>query len=183
MFRLAELLDERHSKSVEQVREELNTQFVQANVRSQQERAIAKTFGVVKNLTKDYPELDDDNQSDEAIQAQTEILRIIESTFPPEVLAQNPERVLRMAVEEYRRSYGTPVFAQPPGTSGSPSVRAAAAAEAAGNVAVPIEGSGVPRQRSNGQPETAADRWKRENREINERVAKTPSGRPLGFAL
>lgn len=183
MYRMAELLDERNSKSIEQVREEIHSELRQQQTRAEQERAVAKTFGVVRNLAKDYPEIADDNESEEAAAAQEEILKIITDTFSPEQLAQNPERVLRMAVEEYRRTYGTPVFAQAPGTSGSPSMKAAQAAEQAaqGQAAVPLDGTGVPRQRPNGQPETPLDRIRRENREFNKRIATTPSGRPLGF--
>lgn len=185
MYRMAELLDERQSKSLEAVRGELSSQFEQQQVRSQQERAVAKTFGVVKNLAQTYPELDESNQSEEAEAAQREILQIITDTFPPETLAANPERVLRMAVEEYRRQNGTPVFAHAPGTSGSPSVRAAQAAElsAAGTLATPLDGTGVPRQRPAGTSESPIERMRRENREFNKKIATTPSGRPLGFEV
>lgn len=186
MYRMAELLDERNSRQVEQVREELRGELSQREVRSQQERAIAKAISVTRSLARDYPELDESNQSDEAIQAQQGILQILQS-LPQgaEWLASDPEEALRYAAERYRRSYGTPVFAQPPGTSGSPSVRAAAAAEqvAAGQAATPLDGSGVPRQRASGQPESPIERIRRENREVNKKVATTPSGRPLGFEL
>jgi hypothetical protein len=182
MYRMAELLDERQNKSLEQVREEMSSQFQQQQIRSHQERAIAKTFGVVRNLAQSFPELDESNESDEAAEAQQEIFNILKDSFTPEQIATNPERCIRMAVVEYRNAYGTPVFAQPPGTSGSPSVRAAQASEmqAATTASTPLEGSGVPRQRGNG-PESPVERIKRENREFNKKIATTPSGRPLGF--
>jgi hypothetical protein len=182
MYRMAELLDERQNKSLEQVRNEMTSQFQQQQTRSQQERAIAKTFGVVKNLAQSFPELDETNESEEAAEAQQEIFNILKDSFTPEQIATNPERCIRMAVVEYRNAYGTPVFAQAPGTSGSPSVRAAQASEmqAATTASTPLEGSGVPRQRGNG-PESPVERIKRENREFNKKIATTPSGRPLGF--
>jgi hypothetical protein len=181
MYRMAELLDERNSKQVGEVREEIRAELQQQQVRSMQERAVAKAIGSVRTLAADYPELDENNQSEEAIEAQQAILGIIKA-LPQgaEWLANEPEEALRYAAERYRRTYGTPVFAQPPGTSGSPSVRAAAAAEAAaqGSVATPLDGSGTPRQRPNGQPETPQDRMRRENREATRKVT-TPSGRVL----
>lgn len=193
MYRMAELLDQRNSKQLEQFKGEVTGTIQQREARQQHEATVARAFTAAKNLVSDYPELDDDNQSDEAAEAQQAIVKIITDSPPVRLengqvvprmalwLAQEPAECLRYAAERYRREHGTPIFAQAPGTSGSPSVRAAQAAEAAGAVAATIEGSGVPRQRTNGQPETPAERIKRENREINRRVARTPSGRPLGF--
>jgi hypothetical protein len=184
MYYMAELLDKRQSKSLDQMRNDVQSQFEQATVRTQQERAVAKAIGATRELMTDYPELDPDNNSDEAAEAQQEILRIIQE-LPQGVewLAGDPAEALRYAAERYRRSYGTPMFATPPGTSGSPSVRAAAAAEAQAraSASAPLDGSGVPRQRPTGQPESPMERLRRENREVSTRVAKTPSGRPLGF--
>ena len=183
MYYMAELLDKRNTSSLEQMRSEVRSEFDRAATRTQQERAVAKAIGATHKLRSDYPELDPDNQSDEAAEAQQEILKILQG-LPQgaEWLAREPEEALRYAAERYRRQYGAPMFATPPGTSGSPSARAAAAAEAMGNAsASALDGSGVPRQRANGQPESPIERLRRENREIQTRVAKTPSGRPLGF--
>jgi hypothetical protein len=185
MYRMAELLDQRNSQQLEQVRDEVRSEFGRATVRSQQERAVAKAIGATNSLKADYPELDPQNQSEEAIEAQQAILEILKS-LPQgsEWLASDPSEALRYAAERYRRMHGTPIFAQPPGTSGSPSGRIAQAAEAQANGAgAVLDGSGVPRQKTNGVPEGAQDRLRRENREINARVARTPSGRPLGFDL
>jgi hypothetical protein len=183
MYRMAELFDKRQQEQVGQVREEILGQFQQTQVRSQQERAVAKAIGVTKALSADYPELDGNNQSDEAIEAQQGILEIIKA-LPQgaEWLATDPEEALRYAAERYRRTNGTPMFAQPPGTSGSPSVLAAHAAEKAASAAasVPLDGSGVPRQRPDGQRESYADKIRRENRELSQGT-KSPSGRSLGF--
>ena len=183
MYRMAELFDKRQQEQVGQVREEILGQFQQTQVRSQQERAVAKAIGVTKALSADYPELDGSNQSDEAIEAQQGILEIIKA-LPQgaEWLATDPEEALRYAAERYRRTNGTPMFAQPPGTSGSPSVLAAHAAEKAASAAasVPLDGSGVPRQRPDGQRESYADKIRRENRELSQGT-KSPSGRSLGF--
>lgn len=184
MYRMAELLDQRNSKQLEQLRGEVTGTLEEREARQKQQVAVARGLTAAKSLVTDYPELDNDNQSDEAIEAQQAILDII-TNLPqgPQWLATDPTECLRYAAERYRRTHGTPIFAQPPGTSGSPSVRAAQAAEAAGAVAATIEGSGVPRQRPNGQPETPAERIKRENREISGRTATTPKGRPLGFEI
>jgi hypothetical protein len=183
MYRMAELFDKRQQEQVGRVREEILGQFQQTQVRSQQERAVAKAIGVTKALSADYPELDGNNQSDEAIEAQQGILEIIKA-LPQgaEWLATDPEEALRYAAERYRRTNGTPMFAQPPGTSGSPSVLAAHAAEKAASAAasVPLDGSGVPRQRPDGQRESYADKIRRENRELSQGT-KSPSGRSLGF--
>jgi hypothetical protein len=185
MFRMAELFEKRLQEQTEGVREEVLGQFEQTQVRSQQERAVVHAIGQAKALAADYPELDENNHSDEAVTAQQGILEILKA-LPQgaEWLASDPGEALRYAAERYRRMNGTPIFAQPPGTSGSPSARAAQAAEAAAgaSAAVPLDGTGVPRQRPNGQPETMADRIRRENRELS-KMAKTPSGRPLGFAV
>ena len=194
MYRMAELFDKRQQEQVGQVREEILGQFQQTQVRSQQERAVAKAIGATKTLSADYPELDGNNQSDEAQEAQQGILEIIKAL--PQVpgpngemvsmgavwLAQDPDNALRWAADQYRRTNGTPMFAQPPGTSGSPSVLAAHASERAAGAAasVPLDGSGVPRQRPDGQRESFADKIRRENRELSQGT-KSPSGRSLGF--
>ncbi len=108
-----------------------------------------------------------------------QILSILQE-IPADYLRANPERALRMAVLEYRERNGTPIFAQQPGTSGSPSVRAAMAAEAAAPGLNPLDGSGTPRPRQGG-PETPADRIRRENREATVTLT-SETGRRLGFS-
>lgn len=197
MYRMAEVMDEKYSRALSDMKQEIHGELSQRDLTARQHQAVAQAIGVSRSLISDYPEFDENNQSEEAVQAQNGIVEILKAL--PQVpgpdgnmvsmasvwLASNPEQALRWAADTYRRSYGTPIFAQTPGTSGSPSAKAAQAAEAAaaGAVATPLDGSGVPRQRSNGQAETPLERIKRENREFGKKIAKTPSGRPLGFEV
>ena len=186
LYHMADLMDQRHRKDLESVRGEVTERFEAESVRQRQYQGVAKAFGVVKNLaSSSYPELDESNQSEEAIEARDRVMEILTSRFSPEQIASDPEWYIASAAQAVRNTYGTPIFAQAPGSSGSPSVRAAQAAEAQASAAAaaPLDGSGVPRQRANGQSESPADRIRRENRELNARVARTPSGRPLGFDL
>jgi hypothetical protein len=175
MYAMAQAFDRRVQGQLEALKAEAIEPIVQRNEKAQ---AVSKVFGAARQLaTAGYPELDDSNHSPEAEEAQAQILEVLK-TFPPEFLVQNPDRALRMAVLEYREANGTPVFAQRPGTSGSPSVRAAMAAETPG--VTPLDGVGTPRPRPGGV-ETAADRIRRENREVSGEL-RTPSGRMLGFS-
>lgn len=178
MYAMAQAFEKRMDSRLEQLRSEAIEPIVLRNAQAQ---VLARGMSAAKELAVQFPELADDNQSPEAEEAQQEILQTMTS-FPREWLAEDPGRALRMAVLDYRHRHGVPVFAQAPGTSGSPSGLAASAAEAAAQrvASEPLDGSGVPRQRPSGQPETFADRVRRENREVA-RVVKTPSGRPLGF--
>lgn len=168
-------------KAVREEMETLKTEAIQPIVqRNESAQAVAKVFGAAKALaTSGYPELDDSNKSPEAEEAQTEILSILQE-LSPAYIRNNPERALRMAVLEYRERNGTPVFATQPGTSGSTSVRAALAAEAAGQGTTPLDGTGTPRPRPGGV-ESPQERIRRENREVTTQLT-TPSGRPLGFS-
>jgi hypothetical protein len=176
MYAMAEGIEKRMRAEFDQFRSGVVDPIV---TRSQQERAIANAFGTAKRLASEFPELDDSNQSEEAEQAQEAILANLQR-FPPEMLAQNPEFVLLAATLVSRHQNGVPVFAQPPGTSGSPSVRAAQAAEAAqaATAAVPLDGTGLPRPRTSGV-ESPQDRMRRENRELEAKALKSPTGRRL----
>jgi hypothetical protein len=180
LYVLAQKMDERVGSRVDQLKSETIDPYVHRN---EQAQVVARTFGAAKNLAQNgFPELDDSNQSPEAAEAQQEILERLKE-MSPEFVRKNPERALRQAVLDYRYEHGTPVFATPPGTSGSPSVRAAAALEASqrASAAIPMDGQGVPRPRPAGTVETPEDRIRRENREVTGEL-KTPSGRVLGFS-
>jgi hypothetical protein len=175
---LAQAFDKRMDARVAQLQSEAIDPVVR---RMEGAPIVARGLAAAQKLAVQFPEIADDNDSPEAEEAQQEILRTIEA-LPRDWVRSNPDRAIKMAVMEYRDLHGVPTFAQPPGMSGSPSSLAASAAEAAAarTTAAPLDGSGVPRQRPSGQPETFADRVRRENREVAQ-VAKTPSGRPLGF--
>lgn len=182
---------------------QLEERIVQSDVQRAQEAALARTFTAAKSLTKEFPELDDadpsapDEAHEEREQIHQTIIGYLQSTpqaihpktgqpVPTGVmwLQEKPDEAIRWAVTKFRSEYGTPVFAQPPGTSESPSAKAAAAAEkkAAAEASEPLDGSGVPRQRrGDNKPRTLADKWREDSTNLKGREATTPSGRKLGF--
>lgn len=167
-------------KRMEARQQSLIEQHIQPLLMQRQaDQALTRAFGATRQLAQHFPELDESNESPEAEQARAEILELI-GQFPPDMLAQKPEFVISSACLLYREMNGIPTFAVPPGSSGSPSAIAAQAAEAA-NQPLDIEGSGTPHPRVGG--EAPIDRVRRENRALNSRVARTPSGRPLGFEV
>ena len=96
MYRMAELLDERQSKSLEQIQSQFQGQLSQRDVRAQQEQAVARAIGTSRSLITDYPEFDENNQSDEAVQAQQGIVEILKAL--PQVTGQNGEPVSMASV-------------------------------------------------------------------------------------
>lgn len=182
---------------------QLEERIVQSDVQRAQEAALARTFTAAKGLTKEFPELDDaDPSAPDAAHEEREwihqtIIGYLQSTpqaihpktgqpVPTGVmwLQEKPDEAIRWAATKFRSEYGTPVFAQPPGTSESPSAKAVAAAEkkAAAEASEPLDGSGVPRQRRGEQkPRTLADKWREGSSNLKGREATTPSGRKLGF--
>jgi hypothetical protein len=164
-------------------------QAVQENVqplqrREQFQQAMSSVTGAARKLAPYYPELDESSQSPEALEAQQEILGIWK-TLPPEVQIGDPETAWEVAVMRYRRANGTPTFATPPGTSGSPSARAALASEGAlaGAVSSPIEGTGTPRPRPSGQPGqmSAEDAFEADILGAESSFAKSLDGKNLGW--
>lgn len=146
-----------------------------------QQRMNAVT-GAARKLAHTFPELDESNSSPEAKEAQDEIVAIWK-TYPPELQLNDPERAWKLAVMEYRDAHGTPQFATPPGTSGSPSARAAMASEAgfAGAASTPIEGTGTPRPRPNGAPVSPEDAFEAEILGAEDQYAKNLDGKSLGW--
>jgi hypothetical protein len=180
MYAMAQAFDKRLTSAMEQVQSET----IQPLIRRQDgAEKMARVFSTVKEMSSDFPELVDygENTPEDIAEAQQTILGMLEQ-LPPEWLANKPKDALWYAVTKYREMHGTPQFAQPPGTSESPSALVAAAAEKAAKAssATPLDGSGVPRQGSKG-PETPADKWRRESSQLR-KEATTPSGRKLGFA-
>jgi hypothetical protein len=192
-YAMAQAFDKHFETKLNKAIEDVRSGITQITSQGQFEKTLARTMTAAKSLTSEFPELDDTNQSEEAEQARESVLELLQST--PQVntkdgpvphgvlwLANDPASALRWAATEVRRQHGTPVFAQAPGSSGSPSTRAAVAAErsAMASAATPLDGSGVPRQKQSGEPETLADKW-RADRQKARREARTPSGRSLGF--
>lgn len=159
----------------------IEQRFVAGDTRQHQERTVAQGFSAIRKLAANgFPELDPDNHDPAAEEAQQAFLSELQA-FPPGEIARDPEFYFEAIANRVRRHFGTPVFAKPPGSSGSPSELAAAAAEAAGNAGspTPLDGPGVPRPRPGGR-ETPQDRMRRENREVTAaRTEFSPSGRPI----
>jgi len=177
LYEYTRLMDERAAAREQQFLE----QHIQPMMQQRQvETAMTGVSRALRELSQAYPELDPENESEEAQQAQAVILPMIKEYFRPEALNSNPAMVLGLATLAYREAYGTPMIGQPPGSSGAPSAFAAQAAEAAATGNLPLEGNGVPRP-GNGS-NSPIDRMRRENRELNGKMVRTPTGRPLGFS-
>lgn len=174
IYELARLMDQHTQEQINGFRDREIAPFIQ-NYEIQQ--GVSQLMGSVKQILPEFPELEaDPEQNPEAAEAQQYVLERVKA-FPPEWLTQNGAAAVRMAILEYRHQNGTPTFANPPGSSGSPSSFALAAAEKGG--VTPLNGSGLPPQRPGNAPETSQERMKRENREINAKTLRTPSGRVL----
>lgn len=177
IYELSRIMDER-AEAREQAFLEQHVQPI--IMQGKTEQTMTQVSRTLRELAQEFPELDPNNESPEAQQAQAFVLPLVKKLFKPEALAEMPDAVLGLAAMAYRETYGTPSIAQPPGSSGSPSAFAAEAAEAvAGGGPIPglDGGNGVPRPGSGGN--TPLDRIRRENREINSRTVKTPSGKVL----
>jgi hypothetical protein len=173
MFVMAEAMEKAVNKRFESFRGDVVDPFIQKQTQAQH---VARGFSATRELvTEGFPELDNDNHSPEAEEAQAHVLDFIRQ-IPPETFVQDPKRFLRLAVLDYRHANGTPVFAQPPGSSGSPSDLASRAAERAAGGASPLDGTGVPRP-GNGK-EGPVDRMRRENK-IQTEMVTTAGGRKV----
>jgi hypothetical protein len=168
-------------QELRQQREQIMGEIQARDQRQAQERAVGSAFGVARNLAQDFPELDEHNSSPEAIEHQQAFIENLKQ-FPQGFAAENPQFAMLAAALVTRHQYGTPMVAQPPGTSGSPSARALLASEQAlaGAVGSPIQGNGTPRPRPIGAGEMPEDRIRRENAAAPGNF-RSPSGRDLGF--
>jgi hypothetical protein len=181
LYALAQKFDERLGAFSDQ----LLGETIQPWMNQQQgEATLARALSAAKDLSDTFPEIAEygDNPPPEIEAAQQEILGML-ARLPREWLASQPKEAIWYAVQRYRDQHGTPVLAQAPGTSGSPSSIVAQAAEAAGAAAssTPLDGSGVPPQQPQKRgPENLLDRWKKDASHLP-KEATTPSGRKLGF--
>jgi hypothetical protein len=180
MYAMAQAFDKRLDDRLDQFRSDAIDPVGRRVEGSEQ---LARAFSAVESLTKDFPELLDygENAPPEVQDAQARILDTL-SKVPPEWLANNPKDAIWFAVKRNREQYGTPVIANQPGTSGSPSAMVAAAAEkaSAASASIPLDGPGVPPQGERTGPETLTERWRREASHLP-KEATSPSGRKLGF--
>lgn len=170
------------SKEVDQRVEGIRSQHIEPILRQQAfNQHMGQTMGVVRQLASEFSELDESNQSPEAVEHQQAFVENLKQ-FPPEFVRQNPQFAMLATALVTRYQHGTPVFSQAPGTSGSPSARLIQASEQALGAAAgsPLSGTGTPRPRPNGAGETPEDRIRRENAGVALSF-KSPTGRDLGF--
>ena len=175
-------LMDRVDREVNERLDRVRSEQIEPIVRQREaERTMGSAMGVAKQLGESFPELDNGNQSAEAVEHQQAFVDNLKQ-FPPEFVAQNPQFAMLASALVTRYQHGTPMIAQQPGTSGSPSARAALASEQALAAAtgIPIDGTGTPRPRQGGAGETPEDRIRRENAAAPGNF-RTPSGIDLGF--
>ena len=177
-YAMAEKFGERLQTEMQRFESE---RFTPMQQQQEFQQAMTGVAAAVNSLKSEFPELDDENKSPEAAEARTAILETFKS-FPPEQSIRNPREVLAYAAWKYRQTHGIPVFAQPPGTSTSPSALAAQAAEAAQPAGMVLEGTGVPPQRPNGVPETPQESLARDIARADERRLKGKDGFDLGVS-
>lgn len=174
MFEMARLMEQHTQEQIQGIRDQEITPFIE-NFQLQQ--GVTQLLSSVKPILSEFPELEaDSDTSPEVAEAHEYVLNTLKD-LPPAWLAQNGPSAIRRAILEYRHLYGTPNFANPPGSSGSPSHYALAAAERGGMQ--PLNGSGLPPQRFGNGQEAPQDRLRRENQQINAKTLRTPSGRAL----
>lgn len=177
IYALADLM----GNEINQVREQIRTEEIQPFVRQGQFRELeGRALGAARNLGTEFPEFDNANQAPEAVEAQQEFVSTLKR-FPPEFVAAEPEFTMLATALLTRYHHGTPIFAQAPGTSGSPSARAAAAAEAALDTSGPIDGSSARPRPAAPQPRTAEDQFEADIIGADDKLARNLEGKPLGW--
>jgi len=177
LYGLAQIMGERVSGLVDKSLEE---RIAPREAQDKFNEYMTGVTGAVHKLTPDYPELDDANQSPEANEARQAILAIWKS-FPKEFSIGQPLRALRLAVQEYRETNGTPVFAVAPGTSGSPSAKVASAAERAAGAGTAVLDSGTPsKPRPGAVPKTPQQELEEELGAVDRLAARGAGGMDLG---
>ena len=176
-YSLAEIMGN-EMQSLEQriVEKHLQPLVRQGQFREYETRAL----GAARNLGHEFPEFDAQNQAPEAIEAQQEFVSTLKE-FPPEFVAANPELAMLATALVTRYHHGTPIFAQEPGTSGSPSARAAAAAEAGMETPGPIDGSSARPRPAAPQPRTNEEQFEADIISADDQFARNLEGKPLGW--
>jgi len=179
-FALATVIGERTEASIQQqIEQRVEQRLNQGDKRREFDQNMGKVQAAIRHLGPIYPELDESNDTPEAGDARLGIIEIWKS-YPPEFSLGNPLRALKLAVQEYREEHGTPVFAVPPGSSGSPSARVAAAAER-GSAGDAVLDTGVrARPRPGGQPLSAQEELAQSLSKADATHVRTSSGFDLG---
>jgi hypothetical protein len=140
---------------------------------------MGRVTGAIRKLSPMFPEFDESNDSPDAAEARNEIISIWKS-FPRDFALGNPLRALKLAVSEYREEHGTPIFAIPPGSSGSLSAQAAAAAERGAGGSAVLDTGVRARPRPSGRPASAQEELADSMGKADSLRATTPTGFDLG---
>ena len=176
-YALAEIMGNEMQSLEQRIVEQHFQPFVrQAQFREHESRAL----GAARNLGSEFPEFDNGNQAPEAVEAQQAFVSTLKQ-FPPEWTVANPEMAMLATALLTRYQHGTPIFAQAPGTSGSPSARAALAAEAGMETPGPIDGSSARPRPAAPQPRTAEDQFEADIIGADDKLARNLEGKPLGW--
>jgi hypothetical protein len=148
LYTLADALEQRVGALVKREVGTVNETVQGITHQDQVKQTISRVVTAARQLSPDYPELAE-SENPEVQEARQEILAIYKS-YPPEFTLHFPGDALRLAVIRYRDTHGTPTWAQPPGSSGSPSAGIVKAAEAAAAAATApaIDGTATPRPQS-----------------------------------
>lgn len=177
IYALADLMGQEVQSSTER----LVAEHVQPIVRQAQfEKHMGHAISTARNLGNEFPEFEQSNQSPDAVEAQQAFVATLKQ-FPPEEIAQNPELYMLASALITRYQHGVPMSATAPGTSGSPSARAALAAELAGGGAGPIDGSSARPRPANPQPRTAEEQFEADIIGADDKLARDLNGKPLGW--
>lgn len=179
-YALSTVIGERVEASIQQqIEQRVEERLNKSDNQRQFEMHMNKVQSAIRQLGQTYAEFDESNTTPEAEEARLGIIEIWKS-FPREFSLGNPLRALKVAVQEYREQHGTPVFAIPPGSSGSPSARVAAAAER-GSAGDSVLDTGVrARPRPAAQPASAQEELAQSLSKADAVNAKTSSGFNLG---
>lgn len=177
IYALSELM----GKEISDVREQIRNEEIEPFRRQGQFREIeGRALGVARGLGQEFPEFDHQNQSPEAVEAQQVFISNLKQ-FPPEFVAANPEFSMLAAALVTRHQQGIPIFAQQPGTSGSPSALAAAAAESGMDTSGPIDGSSARPRPAPPQPRTAEDQFEADIIGADDSLVRDLNGNSLGW--
>ena len=177
IYALSELM----GNEISQVRDQIRNEEIQPLLRQGQFREVeGRALGVARSLGQEFPELDYKNQSPEAVESQEAFVSNLKQ-FPPEFVAANPDFSMLAAALVTRHQQGVPVFAQAPGTSGSPSALAAAAAEAGMETPGPIDGSSARPRPAVPQPRSAEDQFEADIIGADDSLVRDLNGNSLGW--
>ncbi len=177
IYALADIMGNELKTTTERLVEEHVQPIIQ---RGQKERIMGHAMGAFSSIGGEFPEFSRENQSPEAVEAQQAYVSLLKRV-PPEEIARDPEFYALAAALMTRHQYGVPIGSTSPGTSGSPSALAAAAAEAQFQQGGPIDGSSARPRPAAAQPRTAEEQFEADIMGADDRLARDKTGKPLGW--